>query len=80
MFITQLFKKLQSGSNGVLSDVDKISKETLRNGARFLMDLFSDSPPSRYNLEPLEENIEENDKAGESEKERYLSQQDRDEL
>ena len=78
--ITQLFETLQPGSNGVLINADKISMETLRNGATFLMDLLSNHAFSKHNLKPLKKNNEDNHEAGESEQEGHLSQQDGEEL
>ena len=80
LFIIQLFERLQPGSNGVLTNVDQISKEMLRNGGLFLRDLFSDPALSKQFFEPSEESSEEDDEDDGSEQEGYFSQQDRDEL
>ena len=80
LVITQLFETLQPGSNGVLTNVDKIPKEKFRKVALDMMDLLSYHALSERKSEPLKKNDEKNHEAGESEQEGHLSQQDREEL
>ena len=61
LFNIQLFETLQPGSDGILTEVGKISKVTFRKGAHFLRDIFSEIALLKHNLEPLKEKSEEND-------------------
>ena len=80
LYCAQLFVAIQPGSEGVLKDVDKISKAALRKGALFLADLFNYHTNSEDNLKPPEESSGGSGGTSEPEQEGHHSQQNKDEL
>ena len=71
---------IQPGSNGVLTNIDEISKEALRKGSVFLIDLFNFYAHSENNLESMEEKTGRSGEADWSEQDEDNYQHDRDEL